>query len=167
MTPAQIIALRAACFNDPTAAAFFVSPGNSPGLLTYLNSTHSTWVSWKSAVTIRETGQVFDGTEWAGMTTANHTRLQTVAQYLMAYSPSIAGIRAMFNDIWSGAGGVTTRANLLALWKRSVTVCERFLSTGTGSDASPGTLTFEGSISQTDATLLIYKSDGTLWTAGG
>ena len=113
----------------------------------YNAAASPTFTVWKSEVTIRQTGQAFVGTEWAGMTSANHTRLQTVAQYLMAYNPSIQGIRDMFNDIWSGAGGVNTRAALLVLWKRPALRIEKLLATGTGSDAVPATLGFEGTIS--------------------
>ena len=75
----------------------------------------TTFIVWKSSVTITETGQAFNGTEWSGMTSANHTRLQTVAQYLAFYNAGLADVRAMFNDIWSGSGGTITRAALLAL----------------------------------------------------
>jgi hypothetical protein len=45
---------------------------------------------------------------------------------------------------------VNTRAALLALWKRLATRGEKLYATGTGSDAVPGTLTFEGNISARD-----------------
>jgi hypothetical protein len=102
---------------------------------------------WKSRVTIEETGSAFNGAEWAGMTSANHTRLQSVAQYLSSYNPSSADIRAMFNDIWSGAGGTLTRAALLTLWKRPANKLEKLFAAGTGSDAVPATLVVEGFIS--------------------
>jgi hypothetical protein len=89
------------------------------------------------------------------MTSANHTRLQTVAQYLASYNASIAGIRAMFDDIWSGAGGTTTRAALLALWKRNARRIEKLFVTGTGSDASPATLVVEGPISNEEIVLAL------------
>ena len=111
------------------------------------------FIVWRGNVTISETGQSFNGTELSGMTTGNQTRLQTIAQYLAAgYNAAKSDVRAMFNDIWSGAGGVTTRANLLVLWKRSATLGEKILATGTGSDASPAALGFEGDLSYQDVT---------------
>lgn len=49
MTPEQIVTLRAACFADPTAAAFFVAPGNADGLMAYLNG-ESAASGWRSAM---------------------------------------------------------------------------------------------------------------------
>ncbi len=54
-------------------------------------------------------------------------------------NPSLADRRQCFDDIFSGAGGATTRANLLALWKRLATFAQKLFSTGTGSDAVPAT----------------------------
>ena len=65
-------------------------------------------------------------------------------------NPSLAERRAFFDEVFSVAAGATTRAQLLALWKRPATRTEKIFATGTGSDASPATLTFEGSISGTD-----------------
>lgn len=146
LTTAQKTALK----NDITAKQANGQPlagvTDEQAIATYYNTSVGTYIVWKSAVTVRETGQVFDGAEWAGMTSANHTRLQTVAQYLMSYSPAIAGVRAMFNDIWSGAGGTNTRAALLVLWKRAGNRLEALFATGTGTDASPATLVVEGTV---------------------
>lgn len=146
LSTAQLQTLKAAIAAETTPA--FVTlrqAGNENGMAAWYNGA-STFVVWKNSVSIIETGQAFNGAEWAGMTAANHTRLQTVAQYLQSYKPGLADVRAMFNDIWSGAGGVTTRANLLALWKRFATQGEKVFATGTGSDASPGTLVVEGAL---------------------
>jgi len=146
----QLATLKAAILaeTDPTLVALRTA-GDENGMAGWYNGS-STYVLWKSKVTIEQTGQAFNGAEWAGMTTANHTRLQTVAQYLSAYNPGLADVRTMFNDIWSGAGGANTRAALLALWKRIATRAEKLYAAGTGSDATPGTPTFEGNISAQD-----------------
>jgi hypothetical protein len=52
---------------------------------------------------------------------------------------SLADRRNAFNDIFSGAGGATTRASLLALWKRLATNAQKLFSSGTGSDPAPAT----------------------------
>jgi hypothetical protein len=54
-------------------------------------------------------------------------------------NPSLADRRQFFDDIFSGAGGVNTRANLLALWKELATRAQKLFSTGTGTDAAPAT----------------------------
>jgi hypothetical protein len=109
---------------------------------------------WKGNVTVQQTGLAFNGTELAGLTTGNQSRLQTIAQYFtQGYNASIADVRQMFNDIFSGAGGANTRTNLLVLWKRSALLGEKILATGTGSDASPATMGVEGNLSPTDVAL--------------
>ena len=153
LTPAQYATLKAAILADATLNAYpNTSDGNYDLCQQKLNVLASpVFVVWKGNVSILATGQAFNGTEWAGMTSGNHTRLQSVAQYLSAgYNAANSSIRAMFDDIWSGAGGANTRAALLALWKRSALLGEKLLSTGTGSDAAPATMGYEGNISPAD-----------------
>lgn len=148
LTTAQLTTLKAAILaeTDPTFVALRVA-NNETGMAAWYNADAvPVFFMWRTAVTIRETGQAFNGAEWAGMTGANHTRLQTVAQYLTSYNASLADVRAMFNDIWSGAGGILTRASLLALWKRSARRVEKLFATGLGTDAAPALFIFEGAI---------------------
>ena len=148
LTTAQLITLKAAILAE-TDVAFVAlrTANNEAGMASWYNADAApVFIAWRTAVTTRETGQAFNGGEWAGMTGANHTRLQTVAQYLESYSPALSDIRAMFNDIWSGAGGTLTRASLLALWKRSAKRVEKLFAAGVGTDAAPASLVFEGAI---------------------
>jgi len=103
---------------------------------------------WKSRVSITEIGDKINGTELAGLSTLNSTRLQTVV-ILSAdgVNPGLADRRAFFDDIFSGAGGTITRANLLILWKRLATNLEKVFATGTGSDAVPALLVLQEIIS--------------------
>lgn len=153
LTPAQLQTLKAAIAaeTDPTFVAYRTN-GDNGQMAAWYNQA-STFIVWRTRVTIGETGAAYNGTEWAGMTSANHTRLTDVAMWVsQGYDASKADIRAMFNDIWSGAGGTTTRANLLALWKRAATRGEKLYATGTGTDATPGLLVFEGVITTADIT---------------
>ena len=140
LTPAQLQVLKTSINTnpDPTFASYRTD-GNAGAMAGWYN-VDSTFVVWKWSVTIVETGEAFNGTEWAGKTSADIERLSCVADYLTQYNPSDADVRTMFNDIWSGAGGTITRANLLALWKRFALKGEQLYCTGTGSDAVPGTL---------------------------
>jgi hypothetical protein len=65
-------------------------------------------------------------------------------------NPSRTDQRAFFDDVFSAASGDSTRAALLALWKRLATRVEKLFATGTGSDASPATLTFEQPLAYQD-----------------
>lgn len=118
----------------------------------YKGQASPNFTVWKTNVSINAVGKAFNGSELAGLTTANLTRLQTLAAYLAAgVDPSQASNRQFFDDVFSGAGGTNTRAALLALWKRLANRAEKLFATGTGSDAVPATMTFEGEISPSDA----------------
>lgn len=152
MTTAQLATLKAAILADPVLAA---KPLNSDGafdIAAAMNAPASpAFTVWKTNVSINEVGKAFNGTELAGLTTGNQSRLQTLAQYLAGgVNPSNVGNRQFFDDVFSGAGGTNTRANLLVLWKRLATRAEKLFATGTGSDAVPATLTFEGQLSYQD-----------------
>lgn len=152
MNDAQLAALKAAIIADSTLNA---QPQNSDGayaIAAELNKEATpVFTVWKTRVSIGEVGKAFNGTELAGLTTGNQSRLQTLAQYLSeGVDPSNTGNRAFFDDVFSGAGGTNTRANLLALWKRRATRIEKLLATGTGTDSSPATMTFEGAVSYQD-----------------
>jgi hypothetical protein len=106
----------------------------------YNGAASPNYTVWKKLVSITEIGDKIDGGELAGLSSLNNTRLQTVVMLSQAgVNPSLEDRRQFFDDIFSGAGGVTTRANLLALWKRLATRAQKLFSTGTGSDASPAT----------------------------
>jgi hypothetical protein len=62
--------------------------------------------------------------------------------------PWRTNIRQGFADIFSGAGtaAVDTRNNVTAVCKRTATYAEKLFATGTGSDAVPATLGFEGEL---------------------
>lgn len=132
-----------------------VFPNNTDGAYSiaqlYNAQATPTFTVWKTNVSINEVGKKFVGTELAGLTTGNQTRLQTLAAYLASgVNPSLIDNRNFFDDVFSGAGGTNTRASLLALWKRTATRLEKLLTTGTGSDAVPATLGFEGQVSYQD-----------------
>jgi hypothetical protein len=154
LTSQQQATLKAAILADPTLNAYpNTTDGNFDMCAQKLNVVASpAFTVWKSNVGLKETGRSYNGAEWAGMTSGNHTRLTDVALWVAdGYDASRPDIRDMFNDIWSGAGGATTRANLLAMWKRSALLGEKILAaSGTGSDASPATIGYEGSLSYVD-----------------
>jgi hypothetical protein len=106
---------------------------------------------WKTNVPINQIGDKINGTELAGLSTLNNTRLQTAVVLASGgFNPSLVDRRAFFDDIFSGAGGTTTRANLLILWKRLCSNIEKLFASGTGSNAAPATLVVEGTVSYQD-----------------
>lgn len=107
------------------------------------------WIVWKTAL---ETKTIFDALEWTAFI-ARSAGERDAFQLMMrngVINPSQANVRQGISDIFSGPGGATQRASLLALAKRSATRAEKLFSTGTGTDLSPATLTFEGNLSFAD-----------------
>lgn len=152
LTSAQLLLIKAAILADGTLAA---KPNNSDGafeIAAALNLVATpSFTVWKTLVPIASVGDNFSGTELAGLTTGNQSRLQTIAAYsAQGINPSLIDRRQFFDDVFSGAGGTTTRAKLLILWKRLATRAEKACATGAGSDASPATMSFEGTLSYQD-----------------
>lgn len=166
LTDAQVVALRAKIFLDPTAAAF-IAARNAGGLVTYLN-TASTFYAWKTSVRIDEIGDAINAAELVGLTALNLQRLQAISDYSNGMiNPSRQDRRDAFDQIFSAAGGTITRPALAALWRLLATNAERMLAAGTGTLAQPGLFTFQGTIENSDGEKLTFKSDGTVRTAGG
>ena len=145
LTPAQYQALKTAILADPILAAL---PRNSDSDVAIANALNlnatPNFTVWKTSVSVTQIGDNFVGSELAGLTTANQTRLQTIALYSPIVNPSLVDRRAFFDDVFSGTGGQQTRTKLLVLWKRLATRFEKIYAVGTGSDASPATLVIEG-----------------------
>lgn len=105
---------------------------------------------WKSSVPKSEVGKAFIASALAAITSGNNDKLANFAAWNETVEPWRADQRAFFDDVFSVAAGASTRAALLALWKRGANRAEKLFATGTGSDASPATMGFEGSLSHLD-----------------
>jgi hypothetical protein len=111
----------------------------------------STFVAWKTFVALGEVGKTFIATAIAAITAGNNDKLTSYALWNpTGVNPSRADTRAFFDDIFSVAAGATTRTALLALWKRFATNAERAFATGTGTDATPGNVVWEGMLTITE-----------------
>ena len=111
LTPQQLATLKADILADPALNAF---PNNADGNTAIANAYNQNaspaFTVWKTNVSITAIGDKFNGAELGGLTSANQTRLQTIAQYSpMGVNPSLADRRQFFDDIFSGAGGAVTR----------------------------------------------------------
>ena len=86
------------------------------------------------------------------MTSLNLQRLQNIVTISTdGINASLPDRRAFFDDIFSRCRRpALTRPKLWFCWKRFATEGEKLYATGTGSDATPATMTFEGSISYQD-----------------
>lgn len=64
MTETQLTALRAACFADPAASAFFAGDGNAAGLRAYLNTSGGA-VAWRTDTPVTD---IIDAITWSSYT---------------------------------------------------------------------------------------------------
>lgn len=167
LTPAQLVTLRAACFADPTAAAFFVDPGNSAGLEAYLNSA-TTHIVWRESVSQDEIMQ--NGFDWAQVDNLSVGKAR-IWEWLFnnqqrACNPSKPNVRAGIDECWKGtAAMLAVRTAVYAHCRRPATVAEKAFASGVGTEANPATLGWSGSVWTVESSRLIYHDDGTIWTA--
>lgn len=154
LTTEQLAAFRAAIYaeTDPEFVAYRVA-GQAIPMAEWWNRP-TTKIVWKTRVSNDEIGDAMNGTEIAGLSSLNMQRAQMLANYSSGYqNPSRADRRAAFDQIFSGAGGQNTRAALAVLWRRSCNRVESLLAVGTGTEASPATLDFEGRVTDYDIAL--------------
>jgi hypothetical protein len=151
LTSQQLATLKTAILADPVLAA---QPMNSDGayaIALALNELAApAFIVWKTNVSRNEVGKTFIASALAAITAGANDKLANFAAWNETVNPSRADQRAFFDDVFSVAAGASTRAALLVLWKRSATRVEKLFATGTGSDASPATLTYEGTLAYQD-----------------
>ena len=153
ITTAQIAILRPVVLAEQTLAAARLS-GDDVAIAAWCNATATpSFTVWRTSVPLAEVVANVDGVELVGLTAIKLAAYQSL---LLAGSvnPSKDRLRAGFDQVFSAAGGQTTRPLLLALWKRLATRAEKALATGTGSDGSPAYLTWESTVTTDDASLL-------------
>lgn len=149
MTPAQLATLKANILASPDLATF---PNNSDGAFAiaalYNIDASPAFTVWKTSVSLQEImSNGFRWTDVDGLSAAKY-RTWDLMNSLGTIDPSKPNVRQGIRDCW-GAGSQQENAILPHL-KRLATRGEKLFATGTGSDNSPATMTFEGSISYQD-----------------
>jgi hypothetical protein len=151
LTNAQVATLKADIGLDPTLSS---QPKNSDGAFfiaaEYNKLATPVYIVWRTDVPKNEVGKAFVASALAAITAGNNDKLANFAAWNDIVNPSRLDQRQFFDDIFSVAAGASTRAALLALWKRQATRGERLFATGSGTDLSPSTMVFEGSIDASD-----------------
>jgi hypothetical protein len=139
-TDATFVALRAA--TDETGMAAWYNAPTSPA-----------FIVWRRDVKTPEIGPVLNWVAVANLTTANRDRATTFVMLNPSQFNASADIAAYWDTTFGGSlggEGANTRAALQALWRRTANRVERLFATGTGTDATPGFLGWEGIISAQD-----------------
>src|SRR5512139_1635679 len=154
LTTAQLTALKTYIDSQPAWAAL---PNNSDTaffIADEMNKLASpAFIVWRKSVQSEEVGKTVSYVAVVNMTDANRGRITTFLQMNPQEFEPTADIRQYWADTFSGTlggAGQATRDALTALWKRTATVAEKVLATGTGSDASPALLGWEGRLSYND-----------------
>lgn len=189
MTPAQILALHNKVIADPAALAL-IQARDTPALKDYLNATATPdFVVWRSST---EANVINDAIIWANLTPtdpsdvtvlftnrvlvcqAKQINLQILLQGQQSINSAKANIRTGLQDAltnipsgtagalmsagWAGATGVKAAMTRLA------TVAEKLAATGAGTAATPAALSFEGMLSDSDASAISLRDNGSIWS---
>lgn len=152
MTPQQLAALKAAILADNTLAS---QPMNSDGayaIAIELNKSFSPdFIVWKTDVSVDEIMR--NGMDWARVDnlSVGKARIWDWLGRLGTFNASKLNVRAGIDAAWVGtAADLAVRAAIYVHCKRKATRAEKILATGTGTDVSPATMTFEGELSYQD-----------------
>lgn len=158
ITLSQIATLKAACLADTVACKPLHDAANDEALAAYFNADTSTFIVWKTNVTKEDLTQndAFDWTRVDNLSVGK-ARIWTEMfdNQARAINPSKANVRAGIAATWVGtAADLAVRAAIVTQCQRSATRAEKILATGTGTAATPAVLTFEGTISVGEASLI-------------
>ena len=147
LTPTQLSTLKAAAMADPTASQYLTN-GNDNELADWFNQPQ-TFVAWRSKLTpeLARAAIIKGATQLDGLTVGKRDSLF----YLVSgdLDVSDAAVRAAIDDLCGTQN--TLKGHLTAAQKRTATRAEKALANGTGTDASPANLGWEGWISGNDA----------------
>lgn len=149
LTTAQLAALKADILADPVLSA---KPMNSDGAFdiasAYNLDASPAFVVWKSSVSAQEI--MSNGFIWTAVDslTVGKARIWDWMTRYGSINPSKANVRQGLADCFGGASAMATA--IMPHLKRNATRAERLFASGTGSDASPGSMGFEGNLSYQD-----------------
>jgi len=152
LTPEQLAALKADIAADP---AFASVPHNSDGAYgiaaAYSLDAAPTFTVWKTSV---DPGEIMrNGMDWTRVDnlSVGKSRIWEWMTKLGTFDASKINIRAGIDATWVGTtADLAVRAMVYEHCKRSATRAEKLFATGTGSDASPAVMGYEGSLQYQD-----------------
>lgn len=152
LTTAQLTTLKTYINQDPTWAALPLTQTSAALIAAALNApAEPAFIVWRTAVPLDEIMR--NGMDWTRVDnlSVGKSRIWDWMTRLGTINASQANIRAGIDAVWVGtAADLAVRAAVYGHCKRSATVAEKVFATGTGSDAVPATMTFEGVLSADD-----------------
>jgi hypothetical protein len=153
LTTAQLTTLKAAIAAETDPAFVVARTNGQTSLMAGFFNADSTFIVWRKSVQTAMIGATVNYVAVESMTDINRAKIQPFYTLNPVQFEPTADKRTYWDNTFSGAlggQGQATRDALAALWRRAATRGEKLFATGTGSTASPGTLVFEGTISDAD-----------------
>lgn len=152
LTPQQQAVLKAYINADPTLASISNTSDGAYEIAAGINLVAvPACIVWKTSVSIDEIMR--NGMDWARVDnlSVGKARIWDWLGRLGSFDASRINVRAGIDAAWVGtAADLAVRAQVYTHCKRSATVFEKLFAIGTGSDASPATMTLEGAIGWQD-----------------
>lgn len=155
LTLTQIQALKTACIADVAVCKPLHDAADDAGLAGYFNGSTVTFIAWRTDTNIDEIMR--NGMDWARVDnlSVGKARIWDWMGRLGMLDCSRSNIRAGIDATWVGnAADLAVRATVYTHCKRIANRAEKILATGTGTDVAPATLTFQGSVSLAEASLI-------------
>jgi len=148
LTNAQLLTLKAAVLAE-TDSTFvgYRTANDKPSMAAWFNGA-STTVVWKTAVTKKSIlgGAAFDWTRVDNLSVGK-ARIWDQMFSVGDIDASRSNIRAGIDATWVGTqADLDVRAGVYVQCKRFANRLEKLYATGTGTDAAPATMVFEGTI---------------------
>jgi hypothetical protein len=154
LTTAQLQLIKTEINGDPVLSAQPNTPDGAFAIAAALNLPASpTFTVWRTFVPLSDITS--NGFTWT-LVDALSVGTARIWEWMFdnpdrAINPSKANVRQGIIDVWSGtAPKNAVQAAVFGHCKRAATRVEKILATGTGSDASPAVMGFEGAISYQD-----------------
>jgi hypothetical protein len=151
-SPQQIATLKAACTANQTCAALTASQSpDDIAIAAWFNAAdEGGCIVWRPDVSIGEANAVMVWTEIDTMA-AGKARIWEWMRLVPVLDFRQSSIRQGINDAFAG---LTTRVNITQAGKRTATRAEKALASGSCSNASPSFMTWFGSITFAEASLI-------------
>lgn len=137
---------------DPALSLLAPSADNAFAIAAALQAVASpAFIVWKSSVTRKEILQ--NGFDWTRLDNLSVGKARVWTEIFVdgSLDPSKANVRTGIESVWVGtAADLAVRAAVYVHCKRSATIIEKILATGTGTDATPATMGYEGAVNYND-----------------
>lgn len=148
MTDAQIAALRTAILAESDATFVALRDAGSTGEMAVWFNQPSAFVVWRTRVGVSDV--MSNGFAWSEVDalTVGKARIWDWMSRIGFVNPSKSNVRQGLRDCFGSTSATYT--GMLPHLKRPATRGERLFATGTGTDAAPGLLDFEGTVTDAD-----------------